>query len=212
MKYPACLLFCCLLAVITGCSQQLSMTKTNEPYPSGIDHSLVDSSPPDHWRIEGKLGVRTEADSGSVTVDWRQREDRYGIHVSGPFGRGSTRIEGDTTFIVIEQAGEPAITSATPERLLQQKLGWFVPINDLRYWVQGLSSSGKAVTRPTYNKQGMLTTFEQADWLVSISRYKPVKRWLLPHRVKINRGNVQLTLAIHQWQFPELVSQYSDIP
>ena len=206
-KPLACLFFCCLLALITGCSQQLGMMKAHESYSL----SSTGKSPPDHWRIKGKLGVRTEVDSGSVTVDWRQREDRYGIHVSGPFGRGSTRIEGNPQFIVIDQAGEAAVTSATPERLLQETLGWFIPIDDLRHWVQGLPTSDKAVAGATYNEQGMLATFEQADWLVSISRYKPVEKWLLPHRVKINKGKVQLILAIHQWQFPQSTPQYSDV-
>ena len=201
MNYLRYLLCSTLLFIVAACSQY-----------SGIQNVKQSYDLPDQWQIQGKLGVKTNTDSGSVTINWQQQNNRYGIRVNGPLGQGSARITGDPQLIIIEQAGEEAVTSTAPEQLLQETLGWFIPINDLRYWVQGLPSSGKTINSPVYNEQGMLVAFEQADWSISIDRYKLVDRWLLPHKVKINKGDVQLKLAIRQWQFPQLKSQYSHIP
>ena len=192
-------LFCSsLLLAIVACSQYSGIKKNNQFYSP---------APPDQWQMRGKLGVKTNIKSGSVTINWQQQQDRYGIHVNGPLGQGGARIKGDPQLIVIEQVGKPIVTSTTPEKLLQETLGWSIPVNDLRYWVQGVPSSDKVISSPVYNKRGMLMAFEQDDWSISISRYKPIGKWLLPHRVKINKGDVQLTLAIRQWQFPQIKSQ-----
>ena len=181
------------LVALTACSQYSGITESNLSY----------SAPPDQWRLIGKLGVRTEADSGSVTIDWRQRRDSYTIRINGPLGRGNVRIEGNAQSITLQQPGRQPVASTAPELLLRETLGWFVPIDNLRYWVQGMPSSDDIIHRPVYDEQGMLVAFEQADWSVSISRYGSVEKWLLPYRIKIKKDQIQLILAVHQWRFPE---------
>ena len=193
MRYLSRLCFSSLLVVVTACSQYPATTIVDGPY----------QSPPDAWQIKGKLGIRTNTDSGSAIIDWRQRKDHYSIRISGPFGQGSAWVRGNSQLITIEQTGRQSVTSRTPEKLLQETFGWVIPINDLRYWVQGIPNSNKVINKPIYTEEGMLATFEQSDWSISISRYKLIERWLLPRRIKVNRNNVQLTLAIREWQFPQ---------
>ena len=87
MNYLSFLLLGSLL-IVTACSQHarmmhLGVTNDNKAY----------SRTPDNWVIKGKLGVRTAAESGSVTINWLQQKDRYTIHVNGPLGQGAARIE-----------------------------------------------------------------------------------------------------------------------
>ena len=187
------------LAAVTACSQYSVITEPNTPY----------SAPPDQWRLIGKLGVRTESDSGSATIDWRQRGDAYAIRINGPLGQGNLRIEGNAQSITLKQPGRQPVVSTAPELLLRETLGWVVPIGNLRYWVQGMPSSDGIVYKPVYDEQGMLVAFEQADWSVSISRYRSVEKWLLPYRVKIKRDEIELILAVSQWRFPQKTDRFS---
>ena len=187
------------LVSVTACSQYAGIIEPNISY----------SAPPDQWRLIGKLGVRTEADSGSVTIDWQQRGDAYTIRINGPLGQGNLRVEGNSQSITLQQPGRQPVASTTPELLLRETLGWFVPIDNLRYWVQGIPSSDDVIHRPVYDEQGMLVAFEQADWSVSISRYKSVEKWLLPYRIKIKRDEIELILAIHQWRFAQEIDGLS---
>ena len=202
MNYLGLLLLSSLLIVVAACSQHVSVIRSDKSY----------YFPVDQWRIKGKLGVRTDTDSGSVAIDWRQHRDHYRIRVNGPLGQGGAWVEGDRQFITLQQPGRQPVVSTTPEQLLKETLGWFLPINDLRYWVQGVPNSNKMISEPAYDKQGMLVAFEQADWSVSLSRYKPVEKWLLPHKIRLNKNDVQLTLAIREWQFPQSIAPFSSSP
>src|SRR5690606_6476329 len=48
----------------------------------------------DGWQISGKIGIRAPQDSGSGTLFWLQRQDYFDIRLSGPLGRGATRLTG----------------------------------------------------------------------------------------------------------------------
>jgi outer membrane lipoprotein LolB len=202
MKNLGYLFLSSLLVMVTACSHNPNVTVVEGSY----------HPPPSQWRIKGKLGIQTDADSGSVIIDWQQRKDQYSIRVNGPFGQGSAWVKGNTESITIERTGLQSMTSTVPEQLLKETLGWVLPINDLRYWVQGIPNSTKVIDKPVYTEQGLLATFEQADWFISISRYRLIDKWLLPRRVKLKRDNVQLILAIREWQFLQPIMQPSSTP
>jgi outer membrane lipoprotein LolB len=195
-------LFLVMFIMVTACSYNPNIAVVDGSY----------GPPPSQWRINGKLGIQTGTDSGSVIIDWHQRNDQYNIRVNGSFGQGSAWIKGDSELIAIERTGQQPTTSTSPEQLLKEALGWTIPINDLRYWVQGIPNGTKAIDKSVYTEQGLLATFEQAGWSISISRYMPTANWLLPHKVKLNRDNVQLTLVIREWQFPSSIMQSSSTP
>lgn len=197
MRYLVYLCLLGLLILVTACRHHAQVTA------SGEVHAIFPSS----WRIQGKLGIQTDTDSGSVAIDWQQQHDRYNIRVNAPFGQGSAHITGDLQWMTIRQTGRQSAISAAPgqrlQQFLQDTLGWPLPIDDLRYWVRGMPNHNKVVDRPVYSEQGLLIMFQQADWSISVNRHRLMGRWLLPRRINIRRDEVKLTLAIREWQFPQ---------
>ncbi len=180
-----------LLAItllLAGCGQHAAKA----PLP------LSEAAIPDDWQLKGKLGIRSSAQNGSVTIRWQQQLEQYRINVSGPFGQGAAAIEGNRQQASIEQPGKETLVSYTPEHLFNHSFGWSFPIEHLRYWVRGLQNPQHQAT-PTYNTDNTLATLQQAGWSLHFDRYQQQQHWMLPGRVKATRDDVALTLLIRHW-------------
>ena len=92
----------------------------------------------DAWQIDGKVGIRAPRDSGSGTLFWLQRQGYYDIRLSGPLGRGAARLTGREGAVSLEVAGQGRYQAESPEALLEEQLGWRLPVSHLLWWVRGL--------------------------------------------------------------------------
>ena len=92
----------------------------------------------DGWQISGKVGIRAPRDSGSGTLFWLQRQDYFDIRLSGPLGRGAARLTGREGNVLLEVANQGRYEAESPEALLEEQLGWRLPVSHLFWWVRGL--------------------------------------------------------------------------
>ena len=153
----------------------------------------------DGWEISGKVGIRAPNDSGSGTLYWLQRQDYYDIRLSGPLGRGAARLTGHPGDASLEVANQGRYQAATPEDLLQQQLGWRLPVGNLVYWVRGLPApEGKSSL--TLDGDSRLARLEQDGWTVEYTRYSQQGAYWLPERMKVHGQDLDVTLVIKDWQ------------
>lgn len=189
-----------ILALLSGCA--LFQSPTAPPPPAGtqvewISHmrNLVRLQ---EWQIQGKIGVRTADDAGSAYIDWSQSHDSFYITLSGPLGQGTTIISGNPGGARLEQSDGTWIAES-PDQLVQEHTGWEIPISNLLYWVKGMPApSSKANTR--HNALGTLASLEQDGWNLSFDQYSPQLGNLLPCRIRIQKGELRVTLVIKRWQ------------
>ena len=85
----------------------------------------------DGWQISGKVGIRAPRDSGSGTLFWLQRQDYFDIRLSGPLGRGAARLTGREGNVLLEVANQGRYEAESPEALLEEQLGWRLPVSHL---------------------------------------------------------------------------------
>lgn len=154
------------------------------------------------WTLQGKLGMRSVQESGSGTLFWLQQHDQYDIRLSGPLGRGATRITGDQQGITLEIAGQETLQAASAEELLEEQIGWRLPVSHLLWWVRGLPAPD-APSRLQLDTDSRLARLAQSNWTVEYSRYQDVGGVQLPQRMQLSGYNVLLTLVITRWE-PEL--------
>lgn len=152
----------------------------------------------EHWQLSAKLGVRSPSESGSAYLNWQQQSNSYRIHLSGPLGQGSVHINGSPEQVRLTRSGEPELSAASAEELLQQTLGWGAPIAQLKYWVRGLPAPNKS-SQQTHNAQGALAHLQQSGWSLEYSRYRTVDGFLLPGKIIARQGELKLTLIIKDW-------------
>jgi outer membrane lipoprotein LolB len=85
------------------------------------------------------------------------------------------------------------------ETLMQQVLGWQLPLSGLRYWVTALPvPDGEFhVERDT---SGQVSLLRQQGWEISYARYAAATPDALPLRLKLQREGVEVLLLIDEWE------------
>jgi len=196
------------LGLLNGALGLLLTACASQPAPQAItnwDSHQLSLARLKTWNLDGKLAISTTDLQGkafrqSANLNWRQSPDQYTLHLSGPFGQGSTIIDGNEQGVSLTQAGQKTLHAATAEALLQQTLGYSLPIEALYYWVRGIPSPNSAPDRLSKSENGSLASLEQLGWQLSFSRYTSVEQWPLPGKIIANKGPVRITLIIKQWK------------
>lgn len=187
------------LLLLAGCASQ-------SPLPSidNWDHYQQRLAAIDEWQLQGKIGFRLTGPegrhSGSANFNWQQQPRDYAIRLYGPLGQGSTWIKSDGKEVKLEQAGKQPLTATSPEELMYQSLGWWLPINDLTYWIRGIPAPYSPIIEQQQSPQGPLNSLHQAGWQLTYSRYNQVEDWQLPGKIVAQRGDIKLTLILKEWQ------------
>jgi outer membrane lipoprotein LolB len=157
-----------------------------------------------HWQLRGKIGLRGPQLAESAYLNWRQCGPNYDLRLSGPLGQSVARIEGRDSQLTVAIAGREPVTTAEPEQLLQQQLGWSVPIRALRYWVRAEAApgGGAELLGPPQQPQHL----RQFGWQVDYLSYYTSATVALPAKLILHGGNnVRATLLISDWLLSDAV-------
>lgn len=153
----------------------------------------------DGWQINGKIGIRAPQDSGSGTLFWLQRQDYFDIRLSGPLGRGATRLTGRPDAVALEVAGQGRFEAESPEALVESQLGWQLPVSNLLWWIRGLPAPDSR-SRVELDGNGRLAHLQQDGWDVQYLDYSDKNGFALPSRIKLAGRDLQITLVVKDWQ------------
>ncbi len=154
------------------------------------------------WQVRGKLSVISPEDAVTGYLTWQQDNEDFDLFLSGPFGQGSSRLEGNSSHATLTLPSKEPVHAPSAEYLVAAYLGWEFPVLDLRYWVKGQPSPNSNFTQ-VRNSLGLLENLKQHDWQVEFSRYQPQGDTWLPGRIKIIGHGFKFILAIKEWSIYE---------
>jgi len=184
-----------LLAFLVACSE------TPVRPDRGIDLDLQNQREQiQSWKLNGRLAITSEKESGTVSFYWSQDHERYLMSFIAPLGQGTFALrggEGDGVYLLTAQ--DEVLHADDAETLLKQSVGWHVPVSGFKYWVRGLQEPGVDVTNQHFDDKGLITEMQQADWNISIKRYMDVDGLDLPGKVFMHNDHVKLKLIIQTW-------------
>ena len=198
------LLMLSLFVFMSGCSQfsskeQLSGSGQVDSWQSHKQQI----TPLDAWQISGKLGIRSQQESGSAVLFWLQRQDYFDIRLSGPLGQGSTRLTGRQGAVSLEIANRGTFQAHSAQALMQEQLGWSLPVENLLWWVRGLPAP-HSKSQVTLDNNSLLAKLEQDDWLIEYLSYRTENTLQLPERIKLSGAGLNITLVVKEWQARQL--------
>lgn len=150
------------------------------------------------WELSGKLGIRSDAQNASATLFWLQRNDYYDIVVSGPLGQGSARLQGEQGQTRLTHGGQQ-IQADSPEQLMEQQLGWTLPLGNLYWWIRGLPAPDSAHLL-SLDDDSRAQRLEQDGWQLDYSHYQVLEQLSLPGMIRLQGPQLRATLLIKQWQ------------
>ena len=152
------------------------------------------------WSFSGRIGVSAGDDGFNGRLRWRQREEDFEASVSGPFGAGSVRIDGDGERITLAERNGEITELDDAERDLRVRYGWTIPVASLRFWALGIPDpSTPAVTE--FGEDGQLARLEQRNWVVDIAQYREGGGQLMPRRITAVNADARVRLVIDKWTF-----------
>lgn len=157
------------------------------PEPESPTTRLSEAS---QWRLEGKLGVKAQANSGNLSIVWAQIGDAYDIRLYGPLGITVAEVSGDAAGATLNLPDRSALRASSPEALVHEALGYPLPVSPMRYWVRGIPAPREAF-------DVIADGFRQLGWQVVIRQrddWGPVK-------VQIQRPEVRLLLVVKKWRY-----------
>ncbi|POA18076.1 MULTISPECIES: lipoprotein insertase outer membrane protein LolB [unclassified Pseudomonas] len=189
--------FIALLAGCAGFGARESLEGQGNPAQWRVQKQQLTAL--DGWQIDGKIGIRAPKDSGSGTLFWLQRQDYYDIRLSGPLGRGAARLTGRPGDVTLEVANQGRYTAPSPDALLEEQMGWKLPVSNLAWWVRGLPAPSSK-SRLSLDADSRLASLEQDGWKVEYTAYTQQNGYWLPERIKLHGRDLDVTLVIKAWQ------------
>ena len=190
------------------CGMQLScsaLTATTKA-PADWQQTLQDRQQVESWKIQGKLGIQTEDNGGSLDLFWNQHGDAYQIRMIAPMGQGAVLIKGNGQSVYVKTADGNEQYSDDAKALLASELGVDIPLDGLRNWILGLPVKNEKVELQKWDEKGQLVRLVQNNWNIEMSAYRRVAGHMLPHRFYFGRDDrpeLSIRLLVRQWKLAQ---------
>ncbi len=186
------------LFLLEGCS-------TIQPVPS---EAVAETRPyHEHIAISGRFSVSYQQDSKPLSAQgrfqWRQRGDYIDIDLLSPLGQTLARIIITPGIAMLEQSGQAKRVATSASELTEQMLGWAMPADGLRDWLQGFSPTGPGTHRAV--DQSAAAGFDTNGWRVRYVSWQQNDGHAYPRRIDLARlspatSELSLRLVIDGWE------------
>jgi outer membrane lipoprotein LolB len=152
-----------------------------------------------NWRIQALVGVVLNQQAESANVIWQQYSDEhYSIEFYGALGLGATYLKGQPGSVTLTDHEGKTYHANNPEQLMQQALGWSLPLDGLVYWIRGLPVPNVPY-QSTLNPYGTLATLSQQGWTIQYLNEQRLGNRILPSKIKLKNEGLSVTIVIHTW-------------
>jgi outer membrane lipoprotein LolB len=182
------------LAALAGCA-----TLRHAPQPSGAparwNERITQLEHAPSWQLDGRAAAALGQQGWQASLGWRQSGSSSDLHLAGPLGVGATNIK--VTPAGLSLNGAPPSGAVVAQ--IQDKLGFDLPLDNLRYWLLGIPDPGIPFDL-TRNAQDRAQRLSQAGWTIDYDEYMPVNGDLLPKRLVLNRADARVRIAVDRWQ------------
>ena len=187
------------MLVLAVCALALAACKTLAPAafsPKPWEQRAGELQHAALWQMDGRAAVAQGGQGWQATLTWHQRDSTTEVRLAGPLGVGAMALLRTPEGVSIDGAA-PSASALTQ---LQQRLGFALPLDDLRYWLLGVPGPDTPFELQR-NAQDRAQTLLQDGWSAEYDRYLPVAGDLLPAHVVLSRDDVRVRIVVDHWQW-----------
>jgi outer membrane lipoprotein LolB len=186
-----------MLALLAGCAAPTTLPDA-ERTAAVWEAQQEQLAALDTWILVGKAGLRTPQESTSANLDWSQHPHYYRMLISGPFGSGRNLLEGREGRFSLTNA-DGRFVAETPEALMQEQLGWSLPVSSLSDWIRGLPA-GHSQYQLEHDDSGFPQRLRQDGWDIDYRDWIQVESLWLPRRLIMEYDDLRVTLVVTEWR------------
>jgi outer membrane lipoprotein LolB len=149
------------------------------------------------WSARGNVAARSNKKGWNASFNWHQTNGNYALELFGPLGMNRMQLTGQPGQVTLKTS-RGVTSAASPEALLQQQLGWQLPVSDLRFWLRGLPAPYSR-EKHSFDLNHHLAHLYQDGWRIVYLRYVSVNGVDLPNRLLLTNANWTVHIVITHW-------------
>jgi len=153
----------------------------------------------EQWGLVGRLSLDDGEDGGSGRLSWDAQPAGSDLDFHGAMGRGAWQLQVREQSATLKEADGAVHTALDVSELMQNRIGWSVPVDALAWWVRGLRAPGETDLEQL-DADGRLLSLQQHGWTVEFKRYRSVGEIPLPVRLEAQKDNYRVKLAVGRWR------------
>ena len=153
------------------------------------------------WTVKGRLGVTTSEQKESSNFSWQHRADNQELKLYGSLGITYAELSTSKGIATLKLSDNEVYQSASATDLIHKTLGYPLPIEQLQYWILGLSSPGDD-NHLIFDNLGYLSKIKYQKWTINYQKYKVFPSFTnhyFPSKITITDGDMTLKLIIRNW-------------
>ena len=152
----------------------------------------------DRYGLEGRVAVAASGQGFSANLRYAQKPRAASLSLDGPLGIGGLRVEMESEDIHIATSRGENIEGAEARAELERRLGFALPLQELRWWLLGIPAPGDVAINAD-PASGEIRDFIQNGWRVSINSRAPGLGFAMPQRLTAEREGARLKLLVERW-------------
>lgn len=119
------------------------------------------------------LNVQTadgKKDAVQGGFQWQESSQQLQLDLNNPMGTVLARVLVTPQGAALQYPNGETEYASSPDALVEQLLGYVIPVAGMRSWLQGQVGSGSAVSA-LKQEDGVPSYFEQDSWRIHLKRY-----------------------------------------
>lgn len=200
-----------VLATVSACSQFRGLAEEQQLRQRWAEQQQG-LAKINNWDLRARAALKLEGEAYNIGIRWQQGDQDFRMRLEAPFGQGVFRIESENggRYRLRLPDGQ-VFENNTAEALLEDVIGWSLPIGGLEYWIRGLPRPGSDYSH-RLDARGRLHSVTQDSWSIDyIDYFAQPETPQLPRRIKLSNDTLTLKLIIEHWQQVELDEAPSDL-
>ena len=179
-----------VLAMLSGCALL-------PPAPTPVARPAQPESAP--FAMNGRISINHQGERHSAGLHWTHRVQSDEILLLTPLGQTAARVYRDDRNATLDD-GDKHYQDVDAESLMQQVLGWHLPLVGLHQWVLCLPAADTPA-QIERDSDGRITVLRQDGWEVRYLRYADTGPDSLPTRMQLSHEDMQVQLLIDEWEW-----------
>ncbi len=151
-----------------------------------------------HWKIDGKISGFTKNSGWRSSIIWIQEGHNFTVKLLPTLTSRKILLR-QTAKEALFETTEEKLTGKILDKLLYNKIGWYIPFKSMQYWLKGLpdpNSKYKITSGNNANKKII-----QDNWEIEYKSFVSSSKYKLPKKIFISNKTYNLRLIINNWNF-----------
>ena len=157
------------------------------------------------WQASGRMAIRDKNRGIGLNFDWKTlNNEEYELVLRTTGGRWVLKVR--PGFAELEGTKIGHLVDSEPGPLVEQALGWPLPVTLMQDWFRSLPGDQKARLR--FAGDGSLLNIRYDDWSIDYTRYEVISAGietdvLMPTRLEAERTPYLVRVLVSDWVLGE---------